>query len=56
MFLNKLAKESSKAKRLASLVQNNFARAGPYNPNRYKDYYVPRTLPKNEEIVEFVQS
>lgn len=30
--------------------------AGPYNPNRYKDYYVPRTLPKNEEIVEFVQS
>jgi len=28
--------------------------AGPYNPNRYKDYFVPRTLPKNEEIVEFV--
>lgn len=26
MFLNKLIKETSKAKRLASLMQNNFAR------------------------------
>lgn len=32
------------------------ARAGPYNPNRYKEYFVPRNLPKNDEIVEYVRS
>lgn len=56
MFLNKLLKDTTKSAKLTLQLQNQFARAGPYNPNRYKDYYVPRTLPKNEEIVEFVQS
>lgn len=37
-------------------MKKNFSRSGPYNPNRYKDYYVPRTLPKNDEIYNYVSS
>jgi len=57
--LNFLSKAISKDKNksLVDLLGANFsARSGPYNPNRYKEYFVPRNLPKNEEIVEFVRS
>lgn len=56
MLFSKLLKSPENAKRLTEICSKNFARAGPYNPNRYKDYFVPRTLPKNEEIYEFVHS
>lgn len=56
MLLKKLFKNPAYAKRLAEIAKKNFGRSGPYNPNRYKDYYVPRTLPKNDEIFEFVNS
>jgi hypothetical protein len=53
---NLLKKFPQKAATLQALVAKNFARGGPYNPNRYKDYMVPRTLPKHEEIYEFINS
>lgn len=37
------------------MVKNLFG-AGPYNPSRYKDYFVPRNLPRTEEIQEYVMS
>jgi hypothetical protein len=51
-----LLKNPANAKKLTEVLQANFARSGPYNPAKYKDYYVPRTLPKNEEIYEYVHS
>ena len=58
MFLNRLLlKNQNKFKALGKELKKGFsARAGPYNPNRYKDYFVPRTLPKNEEIFDYVRS
>jgi hypothetical protein len=29
--------------------------AGPYNPNMYKDYFVPKTFPTNQEIYTSVK-
>ncbi len=42
MFLSKVL---VKNKELCSSLKMNFS-AGPYNPYRYKDYFVPRNLPK----------
>jgi len=33
-----------------------FSRSGPYNPYKYKEYLVPRSMPKNEEIYEYMRS
>jgi len=54
MFASKFFKEIAKTKKFTELSSKSFGRSGPYNPNRYKDYFVPRNLPKNEEIFEFI--
>jgi len=56
MLLSKLFSNPANAKKFTDLCKKHFGRGGPYNPNRYRDYFVPRTLPKNEEIYEFVHS
>jgi len=55
-MLKKLLFNPQHTQRLQNIMKKNFGRGGPYNPNRYKNYYVPRTQPKNEEILEYVGS
>jgi len=57
MFGRTLEKGSYLAKSLFNLSKCEFgARAGPYNPYKYKEYLVPRTQPKDEEIYNFTRS
>ncbi len=54
-FTKKLAKAFS-GRGINILNNQIFILGGPYNPQRYKDYFVPRTLPKNDEIYKYVRS
>lgn len=56
MFFTKSFKNPKNIQRLQNIIQKSFARQGPYNPTKYKDYLVPRTLPENKEIYEYVRS
>mmetsp|Transcript_33962 Transcript_33962/g.30715 ORF Transcript_33962/g.30715 Transcript_33962/m.30715 type:complete len:184 (+) Transcript_33962:41-592(+) len=57
MFGRVLEKGSSLSKSLYNVSKMGFgARHGPYNPYNYKDYFVPRNMPKDEEIYEYIRS
>jgi hypothetical protein len=56
-MLSKVLKKNKGFVSLTPAVLAQFsARSGPYNPNRFKDHFVPRNLPKNEELYEYVRS
>ncbi len=47
MFSRTLRHSVGISKRLQTVVEKSFgARAGPYNPYKYKEYLVPRNMPK----------
>jgi len=39
----------------AKHLKRYFGGGGPYNPYRYRDYMVPRSYPKNEEIFNYMR-
>jgi len=42
---------------LQEVVKSSFAtRSGPYNPYKFKEYLVPRNMPTNEEVYEYMRS
>jgi hypothetical protein len=56
MFSKLIGKAKSLNATLTNLSKANFGRSGPYNPYKYKEFMVPRNMPKNEEIYEYLRS
>ena len=57
MFSSLSKSVAKSAKTLQTTVQKSFgARSGPYNPYKFKEYLVPRNMPTNEEVYQYMRS